>query len=39
MSKALQVATRIKAFYALEFISERFDGSASGTRTKRLFTS
>jgi predicted metallopeptidase len=25
MSKVLQVAMRVKAFYALEFISERFD--------------
>ncbi len=25
MSKALQVAMQVKAFYALEFISERFD--------------
>jgi len=26
MSKVLQIAMRIKAFYVLEFISERFDG-------------
>ncbi|MBN1939196.1 MAG: metallopeptidase [Candidatus Aminicenantes bacterium] len=26
MSKVLQVAMRIKAFYVLEFIAERFDG-------------
>jgi len=38
MSKVLQIAMRIKAFYVLEFISERFDG-LNGTRTKRSFTS
>ena len=36
MSKVLQIAMRIKAFYVLEFISERFDGLSERDRDETI---
>ncbi len=36
MSKVLQVAMRVKAFYVLEFISERFDQMAPEARDETI---
>ena len=36
MSKVLQIAMRIKAFYVLEFISERFDGLTERERDETI---
>jgi predicted metallopeptidase len=36
MSKVLQIAMRIKAFYVLEFISERFDGLSENDRDETI---
>jgi predicted metallopeptidase len=36
MSKVLQIAMRIKAFYVLEFIAERFDGLSERDRDETI---
>ena len=36
MSKVLQIAMRIKAFYVLEFISERFDNLSDNDQTETI---
>jgi len=36
MSKVLQIATRLKAFYVLEFVSERFDGLSENDRDETI---
>jgi predicted metallopeptidase len=36
MSKVLQIAMRIRAFYVLEFISERFDGLSERDRDETI---
>jgi len=36
MSKVLQIAMRIKAFYVLEFIAERFDSLSADDQTETI---
>ncbi|MDP2914309.1 MAG: putative metallopeptidase [Candidatus Aminicenantes bacterium] len=36
MSKVLQIAMRIKAFYVMEFISERFDNLSDNDQTETI---
>lgn len=36
MSKVLQIAMRIKAFYVLEFLSERFDNLSDNDQTETI---